>query len=94
MSTSHKILLVALMLFTFVNGVLLLMYNGGTFSFCERSYFIPFSNTEEIFNSGKNWDVEVYYLDLYDYSEFFAYCGGTWLLYFVYRLFAYNKKYQ
>jgi len=86
MGLSHKITLVVLLVWTFIHTTLLIMFNGGTFTFCERSYFIPFTNTDELFNSGIEWSGEVFYLDLYDYSEFFAYCGSAWLIYFIFRI--------
>jgi hypothetical protein len=81
----HKITIVLLWVWTLIHTILLLMFNGGAFSFCERSYFIPFTNTDAIFNSGRNWDREVFYLDLYDYSEFLFYIGSPWLIYIVFR---------
>lgn len=86
MSRVHKIVLIGLLIWSFIHISLLVMFNGETFKFCERDYFIPFSNADDLLNSGINWTGEVFYIDLYDYSEFLVYCCGAWLIYLIFRV--------
>lgn len=53
-------------------------------SFNPVDYFYPFTYNES--PSISNFEIR-----LYDYSEYFVYVGGVWMIYFLYRYLKGNK---
>jgi len=78
-----KLIVSSLCIWSFINAFVLLKYFGGSsfkkgwaIKIDQRDLFYPFTYSS---------DFRKYDIRFYDYTEFFVYVGGAWLIYFLYR---------
>lgn len=72
MKKAERIIISTLLIYTFINLVVLLLASSSGEYRLEYFYPIYYHFSDSIF-------------EVYDYTEFFVYVGGVWLIYFLYK---------